>query len=132
MIARTHTKRQDTFMDRELVIRAAENLATEDKDILALLEQTTGHSGAVVAYDMRLRHGLIDSLENLGKGTRLLLMVLKDQEQALSPENRILYQQALGQISVSANQGTEWVLRSQDFDSEISLAIEDDFPILLQ
>lgn len=119
-------------MDREMVIRAAENLTSEDKDILSLLEQTTGHSGAVVAYDMRLRHGLVDALENLGKGTRLLLMVLKEQEHALLPETRILYQQALGQISVAANQGTEWVLRSQDFDSEITLAIEDDFPILLQ
>ncbi len=119
-------------MERDIVLRAAENLATEDKDILSLLEQTTGHSGAIVAYDMRLRHGLVDALENLGKGTRLLLMVLKDQECLLSPQTRAVYQQALGQISAAATQGTEWVLHSQAFDSEITLAIEDDFSSFMQ
>jgi len=98
-------------------------LNREEQDLLMQVEHVTGQDSVTVVMDMEIRHGLTDTLGQMGNAVQHLLSMLDSYGLVLPKQKLPDYDTLLHGIACAAEQGTMWVKKSQDFDRAAFLAL---------
>jgi len=110
---------------QNIMRQAAENLTTEDQDMLRRLGEATRTDGTKPALDMDLRADLCAEMAEMAESVRSLLTLLNRHGflETLPDKAHPAYQSVMRRIGASALRGQTLLARSDALDKDTLLAV---------